>query len=225
MWSKWGNKVDLWFRDHHSGRLRWRVTPAPYKKSDTEFKGEVYFLKITTGRKGCRRNYLSVPDKGSLVDLWKDAGKNQKWHIKGFGKQLMKDNASSKSCGVDSILGHKKHAYSIMKSTGAATASGCGAYKSMPLGVIENLDGQQTLGYSDYRNLYYEELKFNPALLHEFKTYLRSQKMSGRFALVNGYLDYKWGSGKATVVKTCHSKHHGKNFQLIVGKCHKYGKQ
>ena len=90
------NYVDLWTQDDGSGRQQWYVSRAPVTEQDVnEHHGEIFYLKITKGREKCDRNWLSVPNKGPLVDLWSGSGPNQKWLIKGFSTRLMYDNASS----------------------------------------------------------------------------------------------------------------------------------
>ena len=54
-----------------------------------------------------------------------------------------------------------------------------------------------------FRNLYVEELKYNLPLVNEFKEYLKSHRVSGKFALINGYMEYHWGSGRTKIVQDC----------------------
>ena len=95
----------------------------------------------------------------------------------------------------------------------------------MEVGFLQNEAGHNTLHHPGYRNVYYEELKYNAALLEEFKSYLRSQKVSGKFALINGYLEFHWGSGKANLYQDCNFKANNKktNYQLVVPTCFEYG--
>ena len=141
----------------------------------------------------------------------------------------MEDNRSSKTCKKDHIIGHTKRGMEFLsqwQKTKATGNGGCGNYKTIHLGYAENDAGYHTIDHPEFRNLYVEELKYNKALLEEFKTYLRSKKVSGKFALINGYLDFHWGSGRAHVVEDCHFKPSSSknNFQLLIHQCHEYGK-
>ena len=118
----------------------------------------------------------------------------------------MDDHRSSKTCFHDHIIGHKKPELHFLKKwqqSKVTTNGGCGNYKTVHLGFAENDAGYHTIDHKEFRNLYVEELKYNRALLEEFKTYLRASKVSGKFALINGYLDFHWGSGRAHVVENC----------------------
>jgi len=139
----------------------------------------------------------------------------------------MNDHSSSRKCRKDHILGHSYGELRLYQKVqyDRSAPNVCPSYKHLEIGFRQNHDGDMSIGHRGFRNVYYEELKFNKALLNEFTSFLRKHRMSGKFALVNGYLNFHWGSGKANLVLDCNFKpsSSSKNYQLLVNQCLEYG--